>query len=113
MVAPRWFSVTMMFESRIGGIIGVRPLCEERIVLFAAGNQLEAATAATEYGMHAQDEYKNASDESVSWRFVCLSEVRELDAPQAPAGWEVASRFIRRHRRTIDQAAKRHAGDQR
>jgi hypothetical protein len=75
----RWFSVIVVFESRVAGIIGVRPLCEERIVLFVAEDEPTAIAAARRYGVSAQHSYDNSARETVQWIFVGVSDANELE----------------------------------
>ncbi|HEY3933137.1 MAG TPA: DUF4288 domain-containing protein [Gemmatimonadales bacterium] len=102
----RWFSVIVVFESRVAGIIGVRPLCEERIVLFVAEDEPTAIAAARRYGVSAQHSYDNSARETVQWIFVGVSDANELEERDATIGWEVGSRFVRKHRRTVDRLSE-------
>lgn len=95
-----WFATTLVFASEIAEIPSVRPLCEERVALFCAEDELAACAEARAYGEREQHSYLNSSGHRVNWRFVGIEKVVEL-LPTSSAGWEVATRYTRRSRRTL------------
>lgn len=98
---PRWYSVSLTFVSRVGAVESLRPLCEERIVLFQASSEAEARALALKYGREAEHSYANPRGEVVEWRLAGVEAARELEPPLGNRGWEVGSRFVRRQRRRL------------
>jgi hypothetical protein len=96
----RWFATTLLFKSGIAEVTSVRPLCEERVVLFRAETESNATALAAEYGRNEAHEYENVRGELVAWRFVGVEKVEAVSPPEN-LGWEVASRFTRRSLRTL------------
>lgn len=92
-----WYSATLLFESRVDGIVGVRSLCEERVVLIKARDERAARIAASRYGELAEHAYTNNRGQLVRWMFVGIDKVEDV-GPPIDAGWEVGARFVRRHR---------------
>lgn len=101
--ALKWYAITILFESEIAGIQSIRPLCEERVVLFQAGNAAAARAAARRYANKAEHSYHNDKGETVQWRFAKIDRLDEIETPMS-TGWEVASRFVRRHRTKLYSA---------
>ncbi len=99
----RWYALTLLFASRIGDSPSLRPLCEERVVLFRAKNELAARKAAASHAEAEGHSYKNSEKRDVKWYFVGVVKLEVLDEPARDEGWEVGSRFIRRSLRTIRQ----------
>lgn len=95
-----WFAATVVFVGEIDGIPSLRPLCEERVALFRTCNESAARAAAHRYGEAQEHTYSNSAGEAVRWRFVGVEKIVEL-SPVAEVGWEVASRYTRRSRRTL------------
>lgn len=96
-----WFSATLLFESRINDIPAIRPLCEERVVLFRARNERDASADAEAYAKAAEHEYENVRGERVMWVFVRVDYLSDVEDPPPGGAWEVASRFVRRSQRTL------------
>ena len=95
-----WYSATLIFRSKTAGEISIRPLCEERVVLFKANSELQAAKAAERYGRREAHSYRNGAGETVSWEFAGIDDFQVLDSPAAD-GWEVRARFVRRSWSTL------------
>jgi hypothetical protein len=100
-----WYSATLVFRSKISGETSIRPLCEERVVLFKANSELQAAKAAERYGRREVHSYLNAARETVSWEFAGIDDFQVLDGPAAD-GCEVRARFVRRSWSTLRELAK-------
>jgi len=100
-----WFSATLIFRSEIGGVRSIRPLCEERVVLFETSNEQEAIKAAEAYGRREAHSYANESGEEVRWQFVGIDKIHALDSPTAE-GWEVAAKFVRRSWPTLQKLVR-------
>ena len=96
-----WFAATLLFASKVGGTPSLRPLVEERIVLFQGRNTDAVKVAAMRYGRAEEHSYENAHGERVEWRFIGLEQLDELDVGTPKQGWEVASRFTRRSLRAL------------
>lgn len=101
-----WYSATLVFRSKIAGETSIRPLCEERVVLFRAKSELHAAKAAERYGRLEVHSYVNVAGELVNWEFVGIDDFHVLDSP-AVDRWEVRTRFVRRSWTTLRKVAKR------
>lgn len=95
-----WFATTLIFISEIAEIPSVRPLCEERVVLFCVKDESVALAEARSYGEREQHSYLNATNDRVRWRFVGVEKIVEL-LPTSNIGWEVATRYTRRSWRTL------------
>ena len=95
-----WFAATILFRSEIDGLANLRPLCEERVVLFQAVSENEAQRHATLYAQREEHAYKNRANETVTWVFVAIEGLEVLDLP-SPSGWPVASKYVRRTLRTL------------
>lgn len=95
-----WYSATLIFRSHIAGETSLRPLCEERVVLFNVSNEHEALITAERYGRGEAHSYANADGEKVSWQLAGIENVHALSAP-SPEGWEVATKFVRRSWSTL------------
>ena len=98
-----WYAATLVFSSDVGDVPSLRPLCEERVVLFRAANEPLAAAAAGAYGSREAHSYRNTSGELVRWRFAGIDKIECLAGSPDQDGWEVASRFIRRSRQTLQK----------
>jgi hypothetical protein len=101
-----WYSATLVFQSKIAQETSIRPLCEERVVLFDANNELQAMSAAERYGRREAHSYTNAAGETVSWKLVGIDKLQVLESP-AIEGWEVSTKFVRRSWSTLRKLAKR------
>ena len=99
----RWFAVRLLLRSHIGGTPSLRPLCEERVVLFRGPDEATVRTMATAYARGEEHSYANVYGEHVEWRFVAIEQVDALDDADPGKGWEVASRFCRRSLRTLEK----------
>ncbi len=97
----RWYAVVLLFTSEIDSLVHLRPLCEERVVLFRGANQDDITRQSQEYGLAEQHSYKNERGQEVRWRFHQILTIDELEDPATDAGWEVASRFSRRSLRAL------------
>jgi hypothetical protein len=97
----RWYSVVLLFSSSIGDVASLRPLCEERVVLFRSNTAGEIDAAARRYAEREQHSYQNANGETVNWRFHGIERIEPLAEPPANEGWEVSSRYARRSLATL------------
>jgi hypothetical protein len=104
----RWYAATLIFSSSIAGVESLRPLCEERIVLFSAANVSGATALAMKHGLSEEHSYRNRRNELVRWRFIGVERVEAVPFDGAGGGWEVASRYVRRSRKTIRMTKKSH-----
>jgi hypothetical protein len=100
-----WYSATLVFRSKISGEASIRPLCEERVMLFKANSELQARKAAERFGRREAHSYLNVAGETVSWEFAGIDEFQVLDSPAAD-GWEIRARFVRRSWSTLRKLAK-------
>jgi hypothetical protein len=91
-----WYAGVLLFRSEVGGVTSLRPLCEERLVLFRGGSAKQVERAARRYARREQHAYENAAGETVDWQFESLERIDLLDDPPDNDGWEVFSRFTRR-----------------
>jgi hypothetical protein len=91
-----WYAATLLFCSRVGEKKAARPLWEERVVLFKSPSEQSAKSAANKYGRAEEHRYDNMYGELVVWRFAGTEKLEEIEQPTEDAGWEVASRFLRR-----------------
>jgi hypothetical protein len=91
-----WYAATLIFECRVGGVRSLRPLCEERVVLFRGSNESQVLRLAKMYGRSAEHSYPNRRREVVEWRFARIETLERLELPPVQGGWEVAYRFVRR-----------------
>lgn len=91
-----WFAATLLFRNRFGRNVAVRPLCEERVVLFRGATEKDARAAAIKYGRAEEHQYSNMYGEWVRWTFAGVEKLEQVDAPSENDGWEVSSRFVRR-----------------
>jgi hypothetical protein len=102
----RWFSVTLLFCSSIDESPNLRPLCEERIVLFRGNSEKAIRHTAGLYGQSEMISYKNCYGETVNWKFLGIEELEELEPPKRGRGWEVGSRHVRRSARELRRRRK-------
>lgn len=100
-----WYSAALIFRSDIGGVTNIRPLCEERVVLFDVTDEQEAVKAAERYGGREAHSYVNVRGEDVSWKFVGIDKIHVLESATAD-GWEVAAKFTRRSWSTLQKLAR-------
>jgi hypothetical protein len=102
-----WYAVTVLFCSYHGDVPSLRPLCEERVVLFRGGSEKVVRRAAIAYGKAEMHSYQNLYGELVEWKFIGIERVEILEPPRDANGWEVASRFVRRSARTLRDRSSR------
>lgn len=102
-----WYAATLVFISDVGDVASIRPLCEERIVLFLSKNAARASAAAEAYGDNEVHSYRNTYGQLVRWRFAGIEKVERLQELPDSDGWEVASRFVRRSWRTLKKLQTR------
>jgi hypothetical protein len=100
-----WYSATLVFRSHIAGETSLRPLCEERVVVFDVANEHQALKAAERYGRREAHSYPNVDGEQVSWQLAGIDNVHAISAP-LPEGWEVAAKFVRRSWSTLRKLAR-------
>ena len=101
----RWYAVTVLFRATVDDSTSLRPLCEERVVLFHGTSESEVQEDARRYANAEAHSYKNPHGEHVDWRFTSIEKVEVLAPPAPGAGWEIASRFVRCSLRTLRKNA--------
>ena len=106
-VHDKWYAVVLLFSSEVGHVPHLRPLCEERVVLFRGKGPGEVERLARKYGHDEEHSYRNVDDETVRWRFEVIQRIDLLDDPADKNGWEVASRFTRRSLAAIRRASSK------
>lgn len=92
----QWYAATLVFASSVGRDQSLRPLCEERTVLFAATDEQKARNLAVQHGLSEEHSYRNTRAESVTWRFMGIDALNTVPSDEDALGWEVASRYTRR-----------------
>lgn len=90
----KWFCLTMLFQCVVGENPGERRFCEERIVVVEAASEHEARNTGLEYGTGDRTTYHNEDGEVVTWSFLRILAIVELDSGPTAAGWEVGSRLL-------------------
>lgn len=95
-----WHATTILFKSEVNGVVSLRPLCEERIVLFDTSDETQAVAAAHDYGIQESHSYENVRGELVTWVFAGVEKVEVLSTSR-PQGWEVSAKFVRKSVRTL------------
>ena len=69
-------------------------LWEMQIFIVAAEDDREASAMAERLGRQHSPEYRNQAGELISWRFVKVAKVFEIQAEEIVSGTEVFSRFL-------------------
>jgi hypothetical protein len=64
--------------------------------LFKSPSEQSAKSAANKYRRAEEHRYDTMYGELVAWRFAGTEKLEEIEQPTKDAGWEVASRFLRR-----------------
>lgn len=90
-----WYAVVLLFVSEIADIPHLRPLCEQRVVLFRGISNEAVRTQAMGYGATEEHSYRNGQGQLVRWRFEMIERIDCLEPPVDGKGWEVSSRFAR------------------
>ena len=103
-----WFAATIIFASAVGGKRGLRPLCEERVVLFRIGSVGEATAAAERHARSEEHSYRNSAGDEVKWTFVAIEKVEDV-TPRMAEGWEVGSRYSRRSLHSVRKKGSKRA----
>lgn len=92
----KWFSVRILLDSEVeGGADGVA-LGEESTRVFWAENEADARRKAEASGRVSEHQYKNERGRIVSWVYVGVAEVQELEPAVLADGTEVWSQLIER-----------------
>lgn len=99
----RWYVTTIVFCSFIAEVASLRPLCEERIVLFYASSVDEATVAAVKHGQSEEHSYINPQGELVTWSFMRVESVEAVPQDPANGAWEITSRYVRRSRKSLSK----------
>ena len=87
-----YYSANILFKSE--GSDTEEPLWEERILLVAALDELEAEEKARNYAIKNEVEYKVTGNASVVWKFYQIERVYLID-DELEDGAELFSRFLR------------------
>lgn len=95
-VKAHWFAVTMVFMSRIGKSRTLRPLCEERIVLFRADSKSEAGALGRKHGRSEEHSYEAVNGKRVTWSFIGIESIDDVTQHESNGPWEIGSRYVRR-----------------
>ena len=90
-----WFAADLLFRGERQPP-GPPPLWEERIVLVEASTETDAASAATAIGKEEEHAYETSKNgRRVTWRFMTLLRLYEIEGFQPRSGVELFSRFLR------------------
>lgn len=88
----RWFSAVLIFET-VTSAIDDTSLREESIRVFLSDSDESAGQRAEEIGQESEHSYKNENDENVSWQFIRVLEIHDLDIEQIVDNTEILSRM--------------------
>lgn len=100
----KWFAVKYVYQI-VSGEGNHTPQFDEQIRLLLSRSITEALLKAQGLARQFQDSFKNIRGEDVSWKFIGISGLHEIEAPED--GTEVTS-FI--HEPTDAEAFKDHVG---
>ena len=95
MESTRWYIAVLVVRSRINYDHKTAPLVDLQFRLIRAGSPEAAYTRALELGRLDEHSYKNADGETVTWDFVGLHDLHEVDDSELSDGVEVYSRIVR------------------
>ena len=96
-------AATLLFASRVDQVDGLRPLCEERVVIVRGKNEMDVREKLARYGRTEEHRYENDRGEVVEWRYVCVAKLEPIEYPGRADVLEVATRFVRRGLRSIQR----------
>lgn len=86
-----WYSVRLLFESKIDAAVDDQVLCEQSICVVQATSETEAFDKAEKIGHSKSHSYKNEDGENVRWIFRGIQEVQDLCEEVIVDGTEVFS----------------------
>ena len=90
-----WFSASLLFRSIHTVPDGVE-LWEESICLVEADTEAKALAKASAIGHREQVSYVARGEDTVTWEFVQVERVFEIEGGQPSDGVELFSRFLRK-----------------
>ena len=85
-----WYVTTLILECTVEGGTSP-PIVEEQLRLVQAMDADGAHALALEFGREEEQQYENPYGETVSWKFLGLSDLAELLDKEVSSGIEVAS----------------------
>jgi len=94
-VQPNWYVATLLFECNIENRSERLPTCDEQLRLVSAEDNEEALQKSLLLGNQEEVSYENVYGDVVSWRFLGLVELEEIDADSIGDGTEIKSRLLR------------------
>src|SRR5438309_3441613 len=89
----RWFAALLVIECRVGR--KATDLWDQQVRLIRAPTAELALAEAIKLGRAENTRYKNRDGEPVTWKFVGLGELAELDVRAIRSGLEVFSTLTR------------------
>ena len=75
-----WYSGLIVMESHVDDAREERPLCERVVMIVEVDNEDLARQKLTNIGHAKEDSYLNHEGATVTWKFVELLEVQEVEA---------------------------------
>ncbi|WP_437732811.1 DUF4288 domain-containing protein [Sorangium sp. So ce1335] len=91
-----WYSVCMLFESKVDDQSSEEPLCEESIRLIWAADIEAAKVMANSLGVELEHEYSNPDGRMVRWVFKGIVDLQDLCESEIVSGTEVFSRMFKK-----------------
>ena len=89
----KWFIATLIIRSRVGNNSNEAQLCDEQVRLIKAPDEDTAYAKASELGKEEEVSYQNEYGQIVTWEFIGLADLEELDATIRD-GTEIRSRLF-------------------
>jgi uncharacterized protein DUF4288 len=93
MAESRWYAALLVLAASAGPSWDNDRLSERQLRLVRAPSPDAAYRRACELGKASEHSYRNSAGEDVTWRFVGLAELVELDDSELRDGSEVISSF--------------------
>lgn len=90
----RWFTASLLFESRHERESRAESLFEESLILIEAEDEEAARAAGVARGKADEVEFATSASDSVRWTFVRILAVHEIGPERPTSGSEVFSRFL-------------------
>jgi hypothetical protein len=90
-----WFTANILFKSQCASLSEAQMLWEERFVIFAASEQVNAMEKALHYGKSEEHSYTNERKELVEWKFDGVISLHKLDTQDIHDKLEVFTRFLK------------------
>lgn len=91
----RWFVAVLVVRSRVDGGAAETGLLDLQFRLIHATDAESAYIRALELGQQAAQSYRNADGNDVTWEFIGLNDLREVDDESLSDGTEVYSQLAR------------------